>query len=148
MCHHGSEQSSVYQPFTAFLRSKEISKNPLASFRGNRFNILFYDAGAVYYLAPLIKKFLSDVWQTPNKLLQAVFADIQVPEFLAGCKALGLINKLITGPLWRVIESNDISILDMNTCYCRLSECFDKWSSDASEVVSGEAVVFSDFHPT
>ena len=58
MCRHGSEQADVYQPFTAFLRSNEIAKNPLAPFRGNRFNILFYDAGVVYYLAPLISKFL------------------------------------------------------------------------------------------
>ena len=71
--------------------SNEIGKNPPAPFRGNRFNILFYDAGAVYYLASLIKK------------------------FLAGCKALGLINKLVTGPLWRVIDTKDVSILDMNT---------------------------------
>ena len=41
MCRHGSEQADVYQPFTAFLRSNEIAKNPLAPFRGNRFNILF-----------------------------------------------------------------------------------------------------------
>ena len=91
---------------------------------------------------------LCDVWQTPNKLLRAVLADIQVPEFLAGCKALGLINKLVTGPLWRVIESKDVSILDMNTRYRHLLECFEKWSSDASDVVSGEAALFSDFRPT
>ena len=148
MCRHGSEQSGVYQPFTTFLKSNDIGKNPLAPFRGNRFNILFYDAGAVYYLSPLIKKFFVDVWQTPNRLLRAVLADIQVPEFLAGCKALGLINKIVTGPLWRVIESKDISILDMNVRYRHLLECFEKWSNDASEVVSGVAVLFSDFRPT
>ena len=37
MCRHGSEQAGVYQPFTAFLRSNEIRKNPFAPFRGNRF---------------------------------------------------------------------------------------------------------------
>ena len=89
---HGNEQSGVYQPFTTFLKSNNILRNPLAPFRGNRFNILFYDAGVVYYLSTLIKTFFLDVWQTPNKLLRAVLADIQVPEFLAGCKALGLIN--------------------------------------------------------
>ena len=145
MCRHGSEQADVYQPFTAFLRSNEIAKNPLAPFRGNGFNILFYDAGVVYYLAPLISKFLTDVWQTPNKLLRAVLTDVQVPENLAGCKALGLINKIVTGPLWRVIESKDVSILDINIHYRRLLECFEEWSKDASEVVSGEAVLFRYF---
>ena len=103
-------------------------------------NILFNDAGVVYCLSSLIKKFL--VWQTPNRLLRAVLTDIQVPEVFAGCKALGLINKIATGPLWRVIESKDISILDMNVRYRLLLECFGKWSNDASEVVSGVAVLF------
>ena len=123
MCRHGNEQSGVYQPFTTFLKSQGLAKNPLAPFRGNRFNILFYDAGVVFHLSSLIEKFLTDVWQTPNKLLKAVLADVKVPEFLAGCKALGLINKIVTGPLWRVIESKDVSILDMNTHYCHLLDC-------------------------
>jgi len=116
------------------LKSNDITKNPLAPFRGNRFNILFYDAGVVFHLASLIEKFLTEVWQTPNKLLKAVLADIKVPEFLAGCKALGLINKVVTGPLWRVIESKDVSILDMNTHYRRLLDCLNEWSVDASDV--------------
>lgn len=60
---------------------------------------------------------------------------------------LGLINKIVTGPLWRVIESKDVSILDMNIHYHRLLECFEKWSKDASDLVSGEAVLFRDFPP-
>ena len=48
--------------------------------------------------------FFKEVWQTPNQLLKAVFSDIQVPEFVAGCRALGLISKIITGPFWRVVE--------------------------------------------
>ena len=96
-----------------------IAQNPLASFRGNRFNILFYDAGALCYIAELVKRFFIEVWQTPNQLLRAVLADIQVPEYVAGYKALGLINKIITGPLWRVLECSDVSILDMNERYQR-----------------------------
>ena len=61
---HGSKQSVVatyiYQPFTAYLSSNYISKNPLASFRGNQFNILFYDA-AVYHISPLIEKFFIEI---------------------------------------------------------------------------------------
>ena len=88
---HGSEQSGVYQQFTTYLRSNGIRRNPLATFRGNRFNILFYDAGAVFYIAPLAKEFFK-IWQTPNQLLKAVLADMEVSQYLAGCKALGLVN--------------------------------------------------------
>ena len=88
------------------------------------------------------------MWQTPNQLLKAVSADLAVPEHLAGCKALGIINKVITGPLWRVLEDKDITILDMNGRFQTLLSCLDEWSVDASPVISGNAVVFDDFPPT
>jgi len=81
---HGSEQSGVYQSFTAYLLSNNLPKNPLATFRGNHFNILFHDAGAVYHILPLIEKFFTEVWQTPNQHLRAVLADVRVPEYKAG----------------------------------------------------------------
>lgn len=88
--------------------------NLLATFRGNCFSIIFYDAGALFFITPLIKDFFKHVWQTSNQLLKAVSMDLAVPEHLAGCKALGIINKVITGPLWRVLEEKGITILDMN----------------------------------
>ena len=109
-----------------------VKRNPLASFRGNRFNILFYDAGAVYYISDVVISFIRDIWQTPNQLLRAVYSDMQVPEYLAGCRALGLINNAVTGPLWRVLESSDISILEMNGYYQTLITNIDLWSLDAS----------------
>ena len=36
-----------------------------------------------------------------NRLLQAVLSDLSSPKYIAGCKALGIIDKVITGPLWR-----------------------------------------------
>ena len=145
---HGSEQSGVYQPFTAFLKQNGVYKNPLSSFRGNRFNIVFYDAGAFFYIAQLVERFFKEVWQTPNQLLKAVSAVLSVPEHRAGCKALGIINKVITGPLWRVLESKDITILDMNQRFQTLLSRLNEWSVDASSVMSGDAVVFTDFPPT
>ena len=148
LCKHGSEQSGVYQAFTSYLSSNGIKRNPLASFRGNRFNILFYDAGVLYYISDFIKSFFKDVWQTPNQLLRAVYSDIQVPEFLAGCRALGLVNKIVTGPLWRVLESSDISITEMNVFYQTLVSYIEEWSLDASKLLCGEAVLFPDFPPS
>ena len=94
-----------------------------------------------------MKSFFQNVWQTPNQLLRAVYSDIQVPEYLAGCRALGLINKVVTGPLWRVLESPDISITDMNDYYQVLVSCVDEWSLDASKVLHDEAVLYPEFPP-
>ena len=39
---HGCEQSGVYQPFTSILKSSGVCRNLLVTFRGNRFNIVFF----------------------------------------------------------------------------------------------------------
>ena len=88
------------------------------------------------------------MWQTPNQLLKAVSADLSVREYIAGCKALGIINKVITGPLWRVLECKEVTILDMNQLFRTLLSCLNDWSINASSVVAGEAVVFDDFPPS
>ena len=98
-------------------------------------------------MSELVKKFFREVWQTPNQLLRAVLSDIEVSEYLAG-RALGLVNKIITGPLWHVLESPDISILDMNHYLELLITHLDLWALDASEVLNGEAILFPEFPPT
>ena len=45
------------------------------------------------------------------QLLKAVHDDIRVPEFEAECHVLGIINKVITGPLWCILESDNETIL-------------------------------------
>ena len=58
---HGSERSGVYQSFTSYLVTNGINSNPLAPFRGNRFNTLFYDAGVLYYLSDIAISFFPNV---------------------------------------------------------------------------------------
>ena len=94
-----------------------------------------------YHISPLIETFFTEVWQTPNQLLRAVLSDVKVPEYQVGCKALGLINKMITDPLLHVLESQDISILDMNEKLCHLKSCLEQWSQNAIPVLTGEAVL-------
>ncbi len=91
-------------------------------------NIVFYDAGALYYIAPLVQTFFDEVWQTHNRLLKAVSADLKIPRHIAGCIALGLVNKVVTGPLWRVLECKSITILDMNQRFRTLLSCLNQWS--------------------
>ena len=43
--------------------------------------------------------------------------DLQVPEYLAGCKALGHVSCLVTVPLWSTIENERIHIMDIGTMY-------------------------------
>jgi len=62
---------------------------------------------------------------------------------MAGCKALGLINKLLTGPLWHVLEEK-MSILDMNGVCTSMRDQFKVWSEDASSFLEGQTTLFDD----
>ena len=136
------QKSGCPVKFSGFLRTQGVRRNPLAHFRGNRFNILFHNAAAVYFLRPHIVQFLTQVNGVPNKLLAAVLTGIQNNFNLAACKALGLIDKFITGPLWRVLES-DIHILDMPEKYRSLLKFLQRCTSSTmamQEFMTGETV--------
>jgi len=72
-----------------------------------------------------------------------VFDNIQVPQYLAGCKALGIINKYISGPLWRKLESK-ISIIEMSRAYQDMYNKFKEWANDSSDLLTGNDLLFPD----
>jgi hypothetical protein len=97
----GDEKSGAHGPFSIyvkrFLKEKGLHSLPIERFRGNRFNILFSNAAGVYYLISKLKEFLQG--NDTNRLLKSVKSDINKHDYVAGCKALGLIAFLITVPL-------------------------------------------------
>lgn len=138
--HKGSQQSGSATLFQTYLRKHNIQKIPLAHFVGNRFNILFYDAAGVYYLQSHMITFIESVHGNhANRLLQAVLADLKNPVYIAGCRALGLIDKVITGPLWRKLKEPSISVLQMSHVYSEMKNKFDSWNNDASEFANGKS---------
>ena len=138
---HGSEQSGYPEDFAAFLASHGVSRVPLDSFRGNRFNILFHNAAGLYFLRNHASSFLSSVFDRPNLLLQAVAADLKEPLFLAGVRALGLIDKHLSSPLWKLLENKTVSILGMNDRYTNLYT-FLSTPGHAAGFMTGESVPF------
>ena len=100
---------------------------------------MFHDAAGVFFLQDHLASFFEE-YGAENPLLKAVAADLAEPVYLAGCKALGLINKLLTGPLWHVLESK-MSILDVHTS---MRDQFKVWSEDASSFLEGRTALFDD----
>ena len=76
-----------------------------------------------------------------NKLLKSVHSDLHIRSCLCGSRALGLINKFVTGPLWRLLESG-IHVLDMNKHYQKMSSLFFDLSVDAKEFMLGNVIFF------
>ena len=143
--HRGSEQPGCSTHFRTHLRRIRISKIPLAAFIGNRFNILFYDAAGVYFLRTHMVQYTQSHDNSLNRLLQAVLSDRRSPHLIAGCKGLGIVDKLVTGPFWRFLQTSAVSILQMSEVYTTMKEKFDKWSSDAENVLETQEVLFKEF---
>ena len=142
--HRGSQQCGRYTLFHAYLQRKGITKIPFAQFVGNRFNILFYNAAGVYFLHNHMINFIDEVHSTQaNCLPQSVRANLKNPYYVVACRVLGLVDKIITGPLWRKLQETSLSILDMGHVYREMKECFDKWSKDAFSVVTGVSTLKS-----
>lgn len=59
----------------------------------------------------------------------------------ACCKVLGLISKLITSPLWRLIEKN-MHVLDMNSNYHQLLIYLERMSENANDFITGDECPF------
>ena len=92
----------------------------------------------VYYFHEEFRSFLEgQPIDDMNKLSQAVLADLNTPFNLAGCKALGLISKLLLGPLWRVIEDNTVEMYEMGAFMKEVVENLDKIGQDVGPFLKG-----------
>jgi hypothetical protein len=100
----------------------------------HKFNLAFVLSLACYFHKTLGSTFLETVHGTNNGLLTAVSLDIKEDLYLAGCKCFCLISKLITGPLWHLLESLG-HILDMNRYCIQLIDFQLKGVSDTDLVV-------------
>ena len=119
--------SRVFHIFLCLSQPKGINKIPLASFVGNSFNILFYDAAGVFFLKQHMFDYLSQSHDTSlNHLIQAVLADLHSSHLVTGCRALGIVDKLISGLLWRYLQLSNVSILDMSQVYTTIMSNFEE----------------------
>ena len=99
----------------------------------------------MYYLRGLMVKFIESIHGLQaNQLLQSVLRDLKTPTLITSCHALGLFDKIVTGPLWRKLASKSMSVLQMGTIYCEIKEKFDLWSEDASSLIDGSAICITD----
>ena len=102
----------------------------------------FFDSEVLYCIFDNILDFLEKVHGTPNDLLKSVLTDLREPFLKAGLKALGLISKLVTGPLWRIVEQKGTHILSLNHYYKDLQTFLINSSHDSSNFMKGEYIPF------
>lgn len=106
------EKNGVSLFWKTYLNEKK-EKNLIQRFKQNRFNLIFLLGQAVFYHRNDISNFLDSVEGTKNSLIKAVSVDIKEDLYAGGARALGLVSKFLTGPIWRLLETPG-HILDMN----------------------------------
>ena len=142
----GDEKSGCHASFTSYVKpmltTDGFKSLPIDPFKGSRFNILFQNAASIFYFSEPLVTFLE--FNRTNKLLKSVYFDLQVPEYLAACKALGLVSKLITVPLWSIIEDSSIHILDIGSQYQEIIDFLALATEKTDDFITGK--LFLSFH--
>lgn len=76
-----------------------------------------------------------------NNLMKAVFENADNSVLIAGARALGIIGKLITGPLMRYIYGSGGNILDLNPILQQLHSTIKDAAQNASMIRQGRPVL-------
>jgi len=81
---------------------------------------------------------------TSNRLMKAILHDLNITEYIAGVKALGLVCKFITCPFWHVLEEKSVHMFDMNKKYLQLSNVFEHASKNVEMFMTGKLLPFGE----
>ncbi|CAG2222461.1 unnamed protein product [Mytilus edulis] len=80
---------------------------------------------------------------TPDFIRASTKLCVPGADHKSGCRALGIIDKLCTGPLWRQIEESK-HILDLNNVWLNFYNFLDEFSKDSSDLLRGK-VIYPDY---
>ena len=100
-------------------------------------NILFIQGRAVYFHHKHIADLISNSCPQSNRLLTALH-DVEVPHFQDTFRALCIINKLVAGPLFRLIECHEDHIFSLNQ---KTRDALKLYTVDLQPLLEGKEVV-------
>ena len=136
------ERNGVHGGFKTYMKSIG-DKVSFIRYKHNRFNVFFQLGHTTYHHRNNIKTFLESIYGCTNRLLSSVLADIKEPLYIAGSRALGLISKLVCGPLWRKIEYSS-HVFNLNELLSVLLDFLEIGKEDSSIILSGNLKPFPD----
>ena len=144
--------------FKLFLRQNNIKSSIIVCYVGNRFHVMFHQAGVLYYLQEKLLMYLENVCNSKTTLRTALIKDLRNNKILLQLRALGLIGKLVTGPwmhqlytnqaitnlesrrLFRKHEANDVKCSELGwLCIPLVVESYGAWGKEAIESFSSLA---------
>ena len=105
----------------------------------NKYLLTYLLGGAVYYHLDDLKEFQPTL-ETENFLVTSIRSDLNTKVYIAGFRALGIFNKLVSGPVYRKVEEK-VHIFSLNPMWNDLKVKLDCCSKNAHEMLSGEALL-------
>ena len=136
---HDYRKAGAVQYFDAYFNNLS-EKNHSVSLHGERINITFVQGGAAYYHRKHVSEYLEKCSIRQNKLLSSV-PDIEVKLYQACFQALGIFGKLITGPLFRLIEDDSFHIFQLNDVWNEVIKEMEELSKDAQPLLNEYVLV-------
>ena len=104
--------------------NKNNTKSFIISFLYHRFKVVFLLGGAFYFHREHIVEFLKSM-ESENFLMSSVKQDVSEIAFSASTRASGIMDKLVTGPLFRRVCQSE-HIFDLNEVCGRIADIFKK----------------------
>ena len=140
----GHQAAGMSADFEVYLTELALPMK-LIQMEGNRFNVIFYNAGAAYFHRNHFINFIN-AKSMQNRLLLAVLEDASNVVYLAGVRALGIISKLVTGPYFKIVGEMK-SVLEMNPHLHQLQISMERCSKDAQSLLEGENIFDENLAP-
>lgn len=130
----GDEKNGCRAEWLSFLENKSL----LTSYRSNRFNCFFVSAAAVIHHLQEMKTFLhSGLLGHSNLKIDSLAEDIKDSNLLALVCAVALLYIALTGPFWKLLESEK-KYYELFVYIQRMESCMEKWREDTSELLDAQ----------
>ena len=102
-----------------FMNKHGVSKIPIVNIRGNRFNVMFYNAAGTFFMHKLILQYFYSLKTTYSFIQNFIVLCLQNNTVLTLLRSLGILCKVITEPYF--LKATEVgSILHMSSVYQRL----------------------------
>ena len=136
---HGDQKRGKADQWLANLKENN-TKDFLISFLHHRFNVIFLLGGAFYFHRENIIEFLKSM-ESENLLMSSVKQDVNEIVFSVSTRTLGIMEKLVTGPLFRRL-SQSAHIFDLNEMWEELLTFLERNAKESSFLMA-ESTLFS-----
>jgi E1A/CREB-binding protein len=137
------EKSGKPKELAAFIKKPVF----LTSFKHNRFNIPFINSTFCIFHLQDILNFLKTLSKDKNKLMKSIEADGNDIIIVAATTAMSILEMHITTPLMKLMNKNDVNVVEISNYYTCLQDKLKIWSIDPLELLNGSAVLFEDIPP-